>query len=272
MRAVHVIAIGLVAVAATSLAACAVALPIPSPSGLPSEPVQITPSSRPTLTTIPVGTIAATGTFSDDVGISGAVEIVRTEDGWALRLHGFSAPAGSFRDADGTGDPSIFLIAGPTDQTGCPAGFWAAQVGSTATAGDGEIPLGPDASLTDDPTYFTAVGIELPGVAECGGNFLPLAVAPITWSIGPLRPDLRPVDTGPRTGAEGSVTDGLYLPASSDAWDAVEARFGISAEDIAYLNPGGQSPLGGASGTTLHAGCTLNVALDARWHAVNCTP
>jgi hypothetical protein len=98
-----------------------------------------------------------------------------------------------------------------------------------------------------DPSFFSTVAVlEYPeGPAEDGVCWQrTLAIATLTWTMPDLHPALVVADTGEGSGASGEVTTDssgaplTYLTASGDTWAAIAARFGISAEELLYLNPG----------------------------------
>ena len=69
-----------------------------------------------------------------------------------------------------------------------------------------------------------------------------LSHAPLTWSTPDMRPGLQVVDSGPVTGAMGTVTlsgaePASYTVAQGDTLATVADRFGISLDDLFYLNP-----------------------------------
>jgi LysM repeat protein len=78
-----------------------------------------------------------------------------------------------------------------------------------------------------------------------------------------MRPNLHVVDSGIRTGGTGVVTmvDGKpasYAVAPDDVMKAIAERFGITVDDILYLNP---TRMGG---TMALAGETLNLSKKLR--------
>jgi hypothetical protein len=97
--------------------------------------------------------------------------------------------------------------------------------------------------LAQNPSFYTdliLVQTVYPFVNGCGGQLV--AYAPLRWNIGDLRPQLHVADSGPRIGAEGQPTTAAGLPVSytvisGDTLKAIAARFGITIDDLFYLNP-----------------------------------
>jgi hypothetical protein len=97
--------------------------------------------------------------------------------------------------------------------------------------------------LAQNPSFYTdliLVQTVYPFVNGCVGQLV--AYAPLRWSIGDLRPGLHVADSGPRIGAEGQPTTAAgqpvsYTVVSGDTLGAIAARFGITIDDLFYLNP-----------------------------------
>lgn len=104
-----------------------------------------------------------------------------------------------------------------------------------ATSGDQVLPF--DSSGRTDRgnlSYFNSVELVIDGTVE--------AAAPIAWTIPDFYPGLTVKDSGPRPYARGTVT--LYdgEPAGYAVWgndnsQAVADRFGITQDQLFYLNP-----------------------------------
>ena len=97
-----------------------------------------------------------------------------------------------------------------------------------------------------DPSFFSTLGVlEYPTGPMVEGEcwFTTLAVTPITWTLPDLRPDLVTADKGDSDGAQGVVTFDnageplTYLTKAGDTFSQIAARFGISTDDLLYLNP-----------------------------------
>jgi len=95
-------------------------------------------------------------------------------------------------------------------------------------------------NLSDDPSHLGTVAIYgQPGQA-CSTPVI--ASGDFTWSIPEQFPDLSVVDSGETGGAIGAVTlDGTipvsYLVHKGDVLEEVAARFGITPEELQWLNP-----------------------------------
>jgi hypothetical protein len=105
------------------------------------------------------------------------------------------------------------------------------------------FPLDPD--FTDgDPTFLRTVLVKLyDPEAFADGCYVPvLSSAVLSWTLPDMRPGLVVVDSGKTGGATGEVTivDGepvSYTVAPNDMATEVAARFGITVDDLFYLNP-----------------------------------
>ena len=94
-----------------------------------------------------------------------------------------------------------------------------------------------------------------------------LAVNTVRWSVPVRQSNVHPVDHGAIANAGGTVTATTaagapkrYKVAAGDTTDAVAQRFGITVQDLVWLNAG-NGTLG--SGQTLYATTTLNLDPDA---------
>lgn len=96
-------------------------------------------------------------------------------------------------------------------------------------------------SNSSDPAFLDDLVLTGPGPLE--DCFYPVvAVAPLTWNLPDMRPNLVVVDSGTTGGATGTVemVDGTprsYEVASGDLLAEIAARFGIQVADLFYLNP-----------------------------------
>ncbi|PPH26876.1 hypothetical protein [Rathayibacter sp. AY1F9] len=91
-----------------------------------------------------------------------------------------------------------------------------------------------------------------------------LAIADVQWNVQPQRSTLVARDAGPRAAARGEVssTDGVltsYAVARNDLAEDVAARFGMTADDLFYLNP-----FRFPSDEILRVGEELNLTVAAR--------
>lgn len=120
------------------------------------------------------------------------------------------------------------------------------------------------ADFEGDPTAIDQLVLTTPVQSDPDCAATVVAVAEIGWSVVPLRSDLVAVDSGPRAAAHGETTvrDGVptsYRVARNDLAEDVARRFGISADDLFYLNPF-RSP----SNEILRVGEQLNLTVAAR--------
>jgi hypothetical protein len=114
-----------------------------------------------------------------------------------------------------------------------------------------------------DPSFFTDVVVvridPTPNAKGCSQPIL--ATGPITWSIPVQRPLVDPKDHGAGTGAKGTITGTaaspkLYTTMAGDAWSRIADRFGISVDDLTWLNP---NRLGGSAPGEAYAQQLLNL-------------
>ncbi len=258
MRIVRTLSLTVTAAAAAiALAACA-----PGPTGSASP----APTPAPTRIDVSVGTVLASGAFPDDGEVHGSVEILRGDGSWIVRYHDLTLAAGVVSD-----EPYL-LANGPTKADGCPTQTaWRVDLGVDAKR-DGDDYVAPIGFVADpsfdDPTYIDGLGIRLPGIACSALRF---AVAPLTWTFAPIHPDLTGTDSGSQDGATGIADGGIYTVASGDTAEGIEARFGLSADDLNYLNPISQRPSPNPWVQFPKPGCTLNVAFADRWRFIDCS-
>lgn len=120
-----------------------------------------------------------------------------------------------------------------------------------------------------DPTSFDEVDLY---VSEGSGNgsdciYQSVARAPIKWTVAPLRTHLASVtDSGDRDGARGAVehVEGgqeVYVVAPDDRLDDVAERFGVTRDDLFYLN---ESRMPNPEDPVLYVGERLNLSLGFR--------
>jgi hypothetical protein len=180
----------------------------------------------------------ATGQFDPADGVTGTVELLVGEAGMTqIRITGFAS----------TLAPQASLLLSPypltADRT-CLDRF-GFNLGSPSS-GDDLLPVGDLSKFGgDDPSFIdgAVVAIYLESDHEqtgCGRTIL--ATAPFTWTIPDMHPGLEIVDSGPAEGATGTVTgerDRLidYTVASGDVISAIADRFGVTVDDLGYLNP-----------------------------------
>lgn len=111
---------------------------------------------------------------------------------------------------------------------------WGGSFGAGSTP-DAEIDL---STAGDDPSFLQNAVISSDTQTGCWSV---QAVVPLSWHTPDRHPGLKVVDSGSASGARGTVTttaDGqpqVYTIAAGDTPVGLEARFGISDRDLAYL-------------------------------------
>jgi hypothetical protein len=205
------------------------------------EPVS-TPVVSPTLTSIPQGTVVAQGDVASPKGsIHFHYRMVADGDNtYSAQYSGFTSTVpvpvsvtlidipprvGDGLTYHGVGDHQL---GGPTTT---------AAPGSSASLGN----VGQPAYLGTLVTYSSAPSAN--GVpTELGPNKV-LAVNTVHWSIPVRQTNVHPVDGGARAYASGPVTAKTasgapkrYLVAAGDITAVVAKRFGISIQDLIWLN------------------------------------
>jgi hypothetical protein len=240
--------------------------PTETPDPAASRPATPGPDSAafpsPTLTPIPAGTVVASGDVASPKGsIHFHYAVVATgSNTFSAQFSGFTSTVpvpisvtllttaprvGDGLTYHGIGD---HLLGGPTTT--------AAAASSSAVNS-----LGPPSYLSTLVTYSSATSAA--GVpVELGPNKV-LAVTPVHWSIPLRQTNVHPKDAGARANAAGTVTSKTstgaprrYLVAPGDLTDVVATRFGISIEDLIWLNADLQVF---GSAQHLYSGTTLNL-------------
>jgi hypothetical protein len=120
---------------------------------------------------------------------------------------------------------------------------------TTGAAAASTAPLG----YVGNPSYLSALvtysSVASPdGVPVELGPDKVLAVNTIRWSIPDRATNVHPADGGARGGAAGGVTEttpsgapARYVVAAGDTFDGVAQRFGITSQDLLWLNPSGRA-------------------------------
>ena len=113
-----------------------------------------------------------------------------------------------------------------------------------------------------DATFFVSISALGPYTGSCVGQPV-VSTAPIEWTMTPLYPDLTVSDLGERPGANGIVTsekDGpvSYSVAEDDRLDEIAARFGLTVDQLVWLNPRRPDP------TAVYNNETLNLSPSRR--------
>jgi LysM repeat protein len=118
----------------------------------------------------------------------------------------------------------------------------------TPTATAERIVAIPQTSIDDlilgDPSFYhrALLTVGTDGADPHGCVLTVVAIAPLKWTVPDTRPDLQPRDSGTRDGATGKVTmtEGKpvsYAVAPGDTLTSIGQRFGITVNDIFFLNP-----------------------------------
>lgn len=250
-RALGVVIILLVAVL---VAGCSVAggsshRAVPTPASADSSVIHQSPP-------IPDGTVATAVLTSSTGAALGTATFIKSGAEWDLHLPSLDL-----------GDPASVL---PTlaDSPIRPGACGSDNVWEVGIVNQAGLPMRVDvASFGGDPSFFTMLVLVRYGGAvqptpDSNGCIQPiLATGPIVWSIPVQRPWVHPLDSGVRIGARGAVelrngAPALYTTAPDDSWNAIAARFGLSASDLAWLNP---NRLGGDAAGEAYAQQVLNL-------------
>jgi hypothetical protein len=216
-------------VAAMLLTGCA-ATPTPVST---DEPVVFHPTTPHAPVEIPLG-VVATGDLIAADGISlGAADIVHSEAGFRIEL-----PPVDF------GDPQTWM---PTlsDSPVAAGACGSDNVWQLGLPNDPNAPDFPFDEWAGDPSFFTSIVVvhyPQPDEVDAVGCIQPiLATAALTWSSPVTRPWIAVADTGQTPQANGLVkVEGgrmIYLTDDGDNWSAIAERFGITPDDLEYLNP-----------------------------------
>ncbi|GGI48289.1 hypothetical protein GCM10010932_29770 [Agromyces flavus] len=260
---------GIAVVLLTSLVGCSATGPRTAPVDavvgtsearpeIASEPTE----TRPRLSDLAPGTIVATGDF-DSRGVTGRIEIKAngTDEGFDVALIGISPlpPVGT----------SLELNALPATATDAELqqGFSFYTYDALRGSADQTFSM-PGAGYggfeTNDPSYMrTAVIWAAPPGAPIGLGSV-VATAQLTWDLPDMNQGLELVDRGTADGARGAVTVGsdgtpsTYRVARGDTPEGITERFGITMEDLEWLNPDRLTT------RLVLADLTINLSRDAR--------
>ncbi|MBF4635691.1 LysM peptidoglycan-binding domain-containing protein [Agreia pratensis] len=237
--------------------------PIVATQGAAAAPAQNDTTSQ-AAERIEPGTEVASAVFAPRSGVqaSGSFTITVSEDPGTYEIvtHDLTAPPGS----ELTFLPYTIDASQPCADSGFRLSF-----GDIDSTGSDPHFLPPDLGQ-GDPTFFgSAVLTQFSEVDreknDCAATVI--AAAPIAWTLSPRRPDLKVTDTGKTAGASGVVAvDGSgatvsYTVARGDTLSNIADRFGISVDDIFYLNP---TRLRGPQDPTAYTGEVLNLSVADR--------
>ncbi|WP_197059354.1 LysM domain-containing protein [Cryobacterium sp. MLB-32] len=188
--------------------------------------------------------------------ISGTVLVAAGGGGFDVALEGFHS--------DVPGGVQLFISPWSATTT-CLADMYSFSFGNLSTDSDQTgLSLGGREFSHGDPSYFlTAVIVaSTPGTTDPDGCVLtPRAIGTITWDVPDTRPGLLAVDSGTRFGAGGATAtaDGAplsYGAVAGDTLNDIADRFGITLDDLGFLNP--------LTSRQLQAGDDLNLQVALR--------
>lgn len=227
--------------------------PTPTPAPTPPPPA-------PILTPVPLGTVVAEGDVASPKGsIHFHYRMVSNGDST------YSAEYSTFTSTVPV-PISVTLIDVPP-RVG--DGLTYHGIGDHPLGGPTTSPAAPSsASLGIKPSFLTTLvtyssAASADGVpVELGPNKV-LAVTTLHWSIPVRQTNVHPIDGGTRPNAAGAVTGTTssggpagYLVAPGDTTARVAERFGISVQDLLWLN---QGPSLFDTNQNLYQGTTLNL-------------
>ena len=222
-----IVIVGFAMVAMLGLSGCTAAEPEPVSDNRIVEPVvEVAPS-------MPTGEIGRSKLVSPDGSVEGFV-VLGYDDGFYAELVDYSASKGQF---------SLAFTDDRLAPGDCVYEKYQIAFDLTSDWPDGRMPLD---GFAGDPSYFDSAVVyhyplDPPVEGECwekGAGY-----ADLEWNIPDLRPGLEAKDVGPMQGALGGFTltdDGeplTYITESGDVLSIIATRFGLTIDDIAYLNP-----------------------------------
>jgi hypothetical protein len=186
------------------------------------------------------GAVLATGELtSADGKTSGHMVVTARDDG------NFDVTMSDLRTSI-TGYLELGLSAVPlTSKVACRASTFYISFGSVPTSLTQTFLLtGVDNLIRGDPSFLHSVLLVQVAPDPANPNCAESAAAAgtLTWTMPDMRPGLRPVDSGSQKAATGAVTtvDGApasYAVAPYDVMASIAERFGITVDDLFYLNP-----------------------------------
>lgn len=216
----------------------------PQPSG-PARPAVSQETFQPPV--IPEGTELGTADLVDRDGAAVMHATIVAGTGTSMRVvtsGGTALPGGD-----------VELVVTPFDlrfgET-CADSYVGAAVRDVHPEAASTYPLGSRAStFTIDPSFVSGIALTRPMQGWTPNECLRplLAIGTITWTLPPLRPDIAAVDSGPAIGAAGETVlrDGIlstYTVRGGDNLRQIAGRFGLTVQDLLFLNPLRESAAG----------------------------
>lgn len=226
------------AVVGSVIAGCSAVGAANPPSPLPQT---TSPTVSPTASAPPepvLNGVIATGTLTSlDGHTTGDVVLTAAGNVVTAALQAFHTPA--------TGQIDLQLSPRPLNAT-CAADSWSFVMNQAGAPDSWMLPIFGDGPFAVDPTYLRTVIVRADADAgkpnPDGCAYPPLAATQLSWKLAPSHTGLVVADHGARDHARGAATmaDGrpsTYTVAAGDTLEAIESRFGITADDLHYLNP-----------------------------------
>ncbi len=223
--------------ASMMLSGCGVMSQLASATPTAAPATTSTPTLTPTTPELEPGTVVATGQLVGDPLITGNVDVRAGRKGsFELRLLSFHSER----------QEEVELQISPRvvePGTTCTSSIMNLSFGNLPVGPDQSFPLGNDFT-GGDPSFLDTVLITHHDFdAFTQGCFVSvLASATLDWVVPDTRPGLVVIDSGKTGGATGEVTllDNeplAYTVAPNDLLEEVAARFGVTVNDIFFLNP-----------------------------------
>jgi hypothetical protein len=217
------------------------------PTPTPTQSAAVVATQPENIVTIPNGVIGTGTVRSSDGKTTGQLTITKTDHAILLGLKHFNST-----DRD---QLSLAFADSVISANQCPDDKFQFAFGDPVGTHDATISedMGLD-PRSADPTFLkTFMVLRYPdsSMAKVNGCLEPIvARALIKWTVPDTHPNLVLKDSGAQPAANGLVTTRggtpfSYTTASGDTWSAIAARFGITANDLTYLNPiryGNNSP------------------------------
>jgi hypothetical protein len=226
----------------------------------PLAALQAPPSASAIPNPVLKGVVATGELVSHDGKTSGHIMVLARNDG------NFDVRMSDFRTSR-AGSLDLALSAVPLHSTAkCAAETIYFSWGSVSSASYQTFFLEGVTDLArGDPSFLRTVLLTQPAtVADADSCGLSVAAgASLTWTMPDMRPNLHVTDLGSRRYAAGKVkmVDGApaaYVVATNDVMAVIAERFGITVDDLMYLNATRMA------GPTARAGETLNLSKRLR--------